>query len=457
MMKQLLSTVQRLNSIITLRGFLILVFLLYLITGPVQQEDDIVATVLSSSLLSYLAVILAITAINGLRIKNSFSLIMASPDAGTNSESTESTLKSKTPTLFIIRTSPLSILPMFQLQIQVEFENEDLSLPVHKLTGSVRDERLITEEITFPHRGTWIVKRILYSFSDQLGLSRVCWEQGDEKINQQFKVRPPAGAQDTLPILSSCHRAGDSIIDIHERCGDPFDLRQYQPTDGVKKIVWKIYAKAGELISRHPEPSMTPEGQVAIFCLASKDDDDVCSTVVSYIKRLEALQLEVYFGCEGMDRAPLARDAESAENLLIDTVWNAEGTTEQSMVVNIENFTGKVKKDIGDARMERILIFCSSDRVRDEEALRMYIAVGEFLERNKVTPVYCVTVSPGTTAYLQSGAELTDSLSAAPTELIIEKFLQLLIDSDDKNGDAAPRYYPRFMELCMQKQWQVIV
>jgi len=101
---------------------------------------------------------------------------------------------------------------------------------------------------------------------------------------------------DSVPVLTSSYRAGDLISDANERRGDPFDLKPYHPSDGIKKILWKVYAKTGELISRHPEQSMTPEGQVFIFSVNNVEDDHVCGAALDYTKKLEDLSLDVFSG-----------------------------------------------------------------------------------------------------------------------------------------------------------------
>jgi hypothetical protein len=345
-----------------------------------------------------------------------------------------------------VRTTPVRILPLFELQLKVEFEHEELGTCVHRIKGSARQGCFLNEQLSFPHRGLWGVRRVSLCLTDQFATTCFMWDLEGPLVQQPITVHPPLTAEEGLPVLSSCQRSGDTVIDVHDRRGEHFDLKQYHPSDGMRKIVWKIYAKSGKLVSRHPEPSMTPEGQVAAFCLAGLEDDAVCSSLLAYLRRLETLELEIFFGCEGMPAGQLARTAQAARQLLIASVWQTASSTKASLVCDLENFLAALGRSLQQDAVRRVLLFCGATRLRSQGMRDSFLACGAVLASMNIEPVFFVT-APQT----GGGALPADSAN----DDITSRFLRLLLH-DRSAPDRRPDLYPSFLSACLANHWQVM-
>jgi hypothetical protein len=142
------------------------------------------------------------------------------------------------------------------------------------------------------------MKSVRCQIGDALGLSRMTWDYPIEASIEVSAANIPIKA---LPVVAASSRAGDELSVSQERSGDLYDLKPYDPNDGVKRILWKTYAKSGQLVVRRPEPAMIPEGEVAIYLIASREEDYVAGALQSYLKMLHDNQIVVLFGTDGLN------------------------------------------------------------------------------------------------------------------------------------------------------------
>ena len=122
---------------------------------------------------------------------------------------------------------------------------------------------------------------------------------------------------------------GDELTAQEERLGDYYDLKKYHPSDGAKKIVWKIYAKTKNLVSRHPEQSSSPSGEALVYCLAEKQDDETARRCLNYLEQIDNHDLQIAFDCLG-NRHGEANDIQTAFNNCLGSVWN---TTQKENII----------------------------------------------------------------------------------------------------------------------------
>lgn len=443
------------NTIITLRGVVLLTFLFYLIFGPIVNEKDIVAAVFSYSLLSIALLFILLTILYGPIFKKDLGLELFTPvEQLSPSPYAPGKVYAGESSTFFLKTSEIRVPPLFSLNLEIEFEHENGSNALHRIIGFPIQRHLIREEIVFPHRGNWRIKQLSLRLEDRFGLSAFSWKINSELVTKSITVYPPLGAESAIPILSSCQRAGDTIVDMNERQGEPFDLKPYHPSDGVKRILWKVFAKRGELISRHPERSMTPEGQVAIFVVAGPQDDDVCSLAVSYLNRLQDLDLEIFLGCEGMQVASPARSLEEAQELLIESVWQAARFSAESLRRDLQTFLDTIQSSLVDAHIERILIFASSERIADSEALNSYINLGNFLEGLKIKPVWCLAARKDENLGSQRVQQEASESSFAKGVFYLQS---IMFPEACSKVSKTSQYYREFLRICGQHGWQVIM
>jgi len=411
--------------------FILSAFGLWLVLGPVLHEADIVAAVFCSALGLIVLAFGSGTIVGGARIRRSLEVECSSPAAPDGGSAGRSKLVARSELPWLIKVSPVSIWPLFVLRVRFEFEEGALPLSLHLITGLARVPRYLREPIVFPHRGTWRIRRAHLEFGDQLGFFTWSWELTTEQVRRTSRIRPPVIHESSAPILSSCQRVGDTLTDHRERQGDLFDLKPYHPSDGMKRIVWKIFARRGELIARQPEASMTPEGQVALFVLARPEDDDVAGSLRAYVERLEEHGLDIFVGCEGMGGRPLGRDHKTAEDLLIETVWDARISTEASIRRDVDEMIRRLGQSLGEGTLTRLIIFCSVRRLDSAEAARLYCHLGESLSARYIEPVFI----------------LIDSTMAAAADPGVRR----------RQGAHAESFRRDFFTSCARSGWDTVM
>ncbi len=440
--RSLLHLARRTTIYLTARGLILLLFLLYLLKGPVFAEADIVAAVLAFSLLLVLLAAALATLVCGHLIRRGSAVAIVPSfqlQAGQNR------IESKDLTVFTIRVEGCSIPPLFQMTLKLRFAHGNLLLPTHLLKGRPRGDRLITQPLRFPHRGVWEVSEAELTFGDQLGLTSLRWTIKSDLISQPFEVFPPRLSSTRLPVLCSCFRPGEDVIDTKERQGEPFDLKRYHPSDGMRKIAWKLFARSGVLMSRHPEPAASPEGQVAIFCLAAPEEDQVCSSAAAYMRELESRDLRILFACQGMEDAAVL-SAEEAEKAMVESAWRASGLQGAALNRALSKFLDRVREELRGGHLERVLIFTAADRLENPRGTAILTDLGDLLENRGIKPAFFLIGEPRS----KSGAA---ARSSAGNGLLQRWFF---ISTGEVSSPRKTSHSPDFLNTSVRKHWAVV-
>lgn len=442
---------RRINLIITPRSIIVIGFVCYLFISPIYREADIVASVLASSLISILLTFCIATFLYGRKFRRELDLQLFPPEMISSSVTTNSSeVISNEPCTLVLRTSPLRIPPFYRLRISLELYSQDIYLREHQISGASDSERVLVQQVSFPHRGNWHIRNSTIELQDSLGFTSYLWTLTEEDIAARIRVAPPSENMSSVPILSSSDKTGDMLPDAKERKGDPYDLKAYHPSDGIRKILWKIFAKSGELIARHPEASMTPEGQVVVFCLANKFEDATCSAVMAYIKILEDINLEVFFGCEGMHTSHIATSGDAANDLLIESVWATEESTSNSITENMKSLVQQFSASHHDAGLKRIVIFCSRRRLMTLEGVNSAMAVGDYLESIQAKPVFCLIEN---LPILGESEKIQAYEKSSNPNPIFRYFIRPKIGNKQQENMAILN---QFLSLCLSNDWRVV-
>lgn len=252
---------------------------------------------------------------------------------------------SKTSGRFTLSLVNLALLPFVQLEIKFIFKHSDFNLQTKIIR--VRKDIHLPIQATFPHYGNWETVKVLVCISDILNL----WSFARTfPLFQSLKILPSVIAYREQALILSGTVSGDQITSEETPRGDYYDLKPYHPSDGANKIVWKIFARTGELVSRHPEPSASPDGEVLIYCLSNKKTDRVAASVLSYLLQLQKHNLAFQLACKGGNK--IAKNFDEAKELLLDAVWQAEEQSNLDLLLdkkNIQNivlFAGENDLDI---------------------------------------------------------------------------------------------------------------
>jgi hypothetical protein len=350
---------------LSFRGAAALGFTLYLFLLPVAQSQDILAAIIAFSLTGLLLMLLISAGIIQRILRKRLDLSGHSHHHGSLDDVNETGAVAARwieknlsmrglflPALFRIEVSP------FFEQPGVEYTELHLSgmLDYRDPTGAVKNFR---SALRFPHRGTWKDLGFRIRLSDHFDLCQAIWTISPESPIS-LPISPARYAIPNLPFLASFENPGDLQIAQSEPLGDPFDLKAYHPSDGAKKIHWKIFARRRELVSRHPERTMTPEGLALLFCFTDRQDDAVCRVAEQFAQQLRSEDIHYLFGCEGMSGQALAANAESMNDLFLGAVWNCPMPDEG--MADIQDTLEQASRALGKPA-NSICIFVSEERL----------------------------------------------------------------------------------------------
>ena len=195
--------------------------------------------------------------------------------------------------------------PFFTLHIKRILDHPGIISRIHVVAGAESRKNLI-DSVAFPHRGVWNLMGFDFALHDALGLSSIRWRvPHSAPVEVSARVLPIQ----PLPIMAASSRSGDQLNHSQERSGDLFDIKAYDPSDGITRVLWKTYARSGQLVVRRPEPAVVPEGEVAIYVVARKNEDYVVGAFLSYLEELERGNITVIFGTDGLrDATGIASD-----------------------------------------------------------------------------------------------------------------------------------------------------
>ncbi len=370
----------------TSRGLGLILFFVYLILIPIQIHHDIIASMVVYCF-GAVMLLLAISVLGaGLFMKNRLRVSIGAPSL--NIEGQE-ILVSQRELLFSFTVTGAYIPPFTSLLCKISFNESVTTLLRLSNIGSRRSQTLFVP-ISFPHRGNWSLSSIEWNLIDDLGLWKWSRKESHYDSVQTIRLAPPASHTSGAPVINSCIRDGDELNDIQSAKGDLFDLKRYHPSDGMKKIVWKIYAKSGELLSRHPERTMTPEGKVLILVWADRIEDSPASLAIHYVRYLEEIGLDFAVVCRGMSNSAPSRTAESVESMLIDSTWNAGDSDLSSVQALLAKLLGQSTNTHTSSIETASHLVVIGDAMREANELE---SIGELISASNIQPVFIVAAT----------------------------------------------------------------
>jgi uncharacterized protein (DUF58 family) len=431
------------------RTLLLILVALALLIGPVGQQADIIAAVFCYALLAVLALVLLITVGVGALLRQKLR-IQLSIAADTSPVPHSGVAWGGRAYSLPLRIDGASIPPLWHLSLRLRVAPSPLALSEHLLTGRWLG-RSIVEQITFPHRGVWKLESAEVRLSDQCALSADRWRI---ELGKEIVVEPAPVEFSAVPVISSCQRAGDTLPDQRIREGERFDLKRYHPSDGMGKIAWKIYARSGELLARHPEASMTPEGQTVVFCLADREHDLCCAQALAYLRKLEQLGLDVYFGFQGMRGTPAVRSAAQAKQHLIDSAWDAHSSREQ-IAKEIDTLVTSLEGDSG-STLTRIVVFLQSARVSTLEGQNDVLWLLEQLARKKIDPLVVVAEEHPQANRRSADQRSGTILGARLKRWLGAAFVREAQFQSAKIDPSSTESVQKFVSKCGAQHWEVV-
>ncbi|HMO18832.1 MAG TPA: DUF58 domain-containing protein [Oligoflexia bacterium] len=339
---------------LTIRGILALIFSSLLIFYFAREYSDLIAAVLGGALFFLLVFCLVTLLISAPRLKNRLKV--------TNNDSNSNFIShSRNKTGFSLES--FTIPSLFHISISRIFDNSEIIHDTHVLTGNFSlfgntqtSRNIFMDTIKFPHRGEFISEGFLIKYGDVFGLTKRTWITSPPF---SYRVSPPSIDTTPLNIMAASSQIGDTESSNDNKSGDLFDLRAYRPGDSLKRVLWKVFARSGELIVREPEPAIVPEGEVSIYIPALLHEDEVASAALTYMKFLESQNIILSASFPGMEEKT-ARSITTAENLCIDSaslLCKCKSKEEMLQMINLKSFIETFKNK--NSKPERIVVFCS--------------------------------------------------------------------------------------------------
>lgn len=177
------------------------------------------------------------------------------------------------------------------------------------------------EEVRSIHRGfaTAIVRRFV--IEDGFGLARIVLRREDRR---SLRVLPWTGELDHAPMLRALTEGEDLPHPLGKFTGDRIDIRRYVPGDPLRLVLWKIYARSGELMVRTAERAIAPSVRIVAYLPACPGDEPPAAAARVAIER--GLFGQAWsFSADGASRP--AFDVEGARTLIASS-RGARGTDE---------------------------------------------------------------------------------------------------------------------------------
>ena len=403
-----------------------------LVSFPVWQEQDIVLTMFCSALTITIGLLSVATGLQTITTKKRFDLDLSPNqiEAGQNSD-------------VFIELPKLLLWPTHQLEIRVEPHGEIHFFPILRFRPRIRlwaapsSDTLSSIKLKAvlkpPHRGLWEVKECQVRIRCPLGLTSTSWHH-QFKPAKIIRVDLRSETPD-LELITSSSQPGDFEQSLDRtRGGDYYDLKPYYPGDNINKIVWKVYARSGELVTRVPEQTVSPETQTVIYVVARPGDDLVCANTLGYLELLERYRISFKVGCYGSSNLPALTHSEARE-LLVNSAFSAHGSLSSWAESFIKQLDSRQLKE------GRILILCQADFLINSEQNQALVELGEYFKRNRLTPVFGIIPPPGRIKSKENQASSLNSWFK------------------NQPPQAAPfvdyQTIEEFKESCFQRNWQV--
>ncbi len=264
---------------------------------------------------------------------------------------------SQLPIPITLRVHSFRIPPLFSLSLRLHFRTDTPSSQTIVLTGAVNPERLlvVTSETVFPHRGFWELDHAEVTLSDAVGITSVSWSIA---LHTTCEVHPAELDIQGLPITAESSRSGELSQYTRERTGDPFDMKAYDPSDGIRRVLWKTYARSGQLYVRRQEPAIIPEGELPVFIIATPEEDEVAAAALCFLAQLEREEIVAMLGTDGLIEGP------SHSRYVVGLEMATEALNRQAMDIDAgsgKDLDGFIESLIADGKIiSRVVVFGGS-------------------------------------------------------------------------------------------------
>ena len=151
------------------------------------------------------------------------------------------------------------------------------------------------ERVLFVRRGSWSSITRQFWISDPFGIFRIRFVHQSAR---ELLVKANPGRLEAPVFALGMQDGGEVPHPMGKPFGDRVDIRNYAPGDPVRYIIWKIYARTGELVVRKPEKALQPADRVLAY-LISHPKDSACAGAAQATINAQSLGQSWRFGVDG--------------------------------------------------------------------------------------------------------------------------------------------------------------
>lgn len=339
--------------------------------GISYQLHDIVATSLAIACSVLIVYLLVFSILQLVQIKVAKCTITVLGDANGR-------LLSKAALIARLELTDIKIAPTFVSKLVLGWEHPGAMIKPIILNGTPNESIFLP--ISFPHRGIWRCIAVELAYSDPLQIVEI---RQRIPLNISITICPSGHDSELREVISSASRPGDAAQSIHQRSGDLFEMKQYDPAQGVRTILWRVFAKRGELMSRSPEAAITPEGFTACYAIIRPKQDTLATKIIDYTARLQSSGISVAFSCTGNYRAPVTNATEIEESL-ISAVWNPP-------TPNHDELSKLLLTSRSFGELTQVVVFFSA-KDADPSIVDTFFAALVFLEQQQIRPILALDI-----------------------------------------------------------------
>lgn len=172
----------------------------------------------------------------------------------------------------------------------------------------------------------WPSERVLvsevvrqYVVRDVFGLARVRFRR---RSPLELKVEPHCGRARQSEVVKQ--QVSGDIVSHPEGmpAGDLLEMRRYTPGDPLKLVLWKLYARSGELLVRTPERAISTSRNTVLYLASATGDEPAAGICRAAL--LAGSGAGLLFGTDG-DQPPTSADGEALVQLARSSAARCSG------------------------------------------------------------------------------------------------------------------------------------
>ncbi len=178
---------------------------------------------------------------------------------------------------------------------------------IHPERGELKEEVLAQGRTRAPS----VVRR--FSVGDSFGLAEISFTREEQR---PVEFLPSKGALKELSVVRSL-ATGDALSYPDAPAeGERIDMRRYAAGDPIRFVLWKVYARTGQLMVRTPERAVAPIEQTVAY-LVTGGGDEASAGAARLAVESGVLGGNWVFGADG-GKTPV-KDRASAVRLIVDS------------------------------------------------------------------------------------------------------------------------------------------